>query len=84
MPRVRQKRNEYLAADLRKAILKAGIDSGLNNPKEISIAAGIPYSTFLKRMQKPDTMTMEEIRKISCVLPVQKYMTPLLFGGDNH
>lgn len=81
MPRVRQKRNEYLAEDLRKAILKAGIDAGLKNPKEISLAVGIPYTTFLKRLQKPDTMSMSEVRAIACVLPIEKYMRPLLFGG---
>ena len=81
MPRVRQKRNEYLADDLRKAILKAGIDAGLNNTKEISIAVGIPYTTFLKRMQKPDTMTIAEARAIASTIPVEKYMRPLIFGG---
>ena len=83
MPRVRVKRNEYLAEDLRKAILKAGIDAGLTSMMQIASAVGIPYTTMQRRMAHIDTLNMMEIRQICEVLPLEKYFTPLLFGGKS-
>lgn len=81
MPRVKQKRDVYLAEDLRKAILKSGIDCGLKNQKQIADAAGIPYTTFLLRMEKPDTMTLMEVRQLAKLLPtIERYAAPLIFG----
>lgn len=64
MPRIRQKEHEYRAADFRRAVEHGCIDRGLDSKKALAEAAGIPYATLWKRLQDPDGMTVDELRRV--------------------
>lgn len=64
MPRIRQKEQQYADEDFRKEVrIKQGAYD-LMSQQALADATGIPRPTLRKRMLEPQTMTVEEFRKL--------------------
>lgn len=80
MPRIRQNREKDAKKDLAKAFEIGIVNSIFQNRKELfeSTGAGGSYSTLNRRLNHPETFTLEELRKLLPVCPVgdaiQKYL----------
>lgn len=61
MPRIQQKKNEYLMADFTKEVRRAGFSMGLNTLAQIAEHTGLNYDTLRGRMQKPETFKLPEV-----------------------
>lgn len=70
MPRIRQNEAEYRKADFMEAIRKAQAKANKMRMKTVAEDAGINYSTFWKRMQNPDDITLGELRSILKSIPL--------------
>lgn len=70
MPRIRQYNEVYARKDFQKAIGRAQVDVDLTQKKMLAEASGIPYSTLWKRLDKPEEMSLSELRKLLTVLPI--------------
>ena len=70
MPRIRQYNNKYANEDFIKVIKKAQIDADITKLKQLAELVDIPYATFWRRIKDPDTLTVEQLRRIIKVLPI--------------
>lgn len=70
MPRIRQYAAEYARNDFQRAIRRAQAEADLIRKNKLAEAAGIPYSTLWKRLEHPETMTLEQLRLLISVLPI--------------
>lgn len=73
MPRIHQKAAEYRQNDFLAAIRKGQAKADIMKITDLSQAADIPYSTMYKRLQTPDKLTAEEIRKLLTAI----YISPI-------
>lgn len=64
MPKIRQKEAEYRQSDFLAAIRAGQAKADVMKITSLSEASDIPYSTMYKRLQDPDKLTAEEIRKL--------------------
>lgn len=62
-------RQELLDSEAAKMVIRAGIDQGYRSLRQISQAAGIPYSTLYKRMLHFECCTAGELNALMKVLP---------------
>lgn len=70
MPRIHQNAAVYTRKDFQKAIGRAQVDVDLTQKKMLAEASGIPYSTLWKRLDRPEEMSLSELRKLLAVLPI--------------
>ena len=64
MPRIRQKEREYADNDFRTEVRIQQGRYDLMSQQALADAAGIPRPTLRKRLLEPETMTVEEFRKL--------------------
>ena len=64
MPRIRQKEQQYADEDFRKEVRIRQGAYDLMSQQALADASGIPRPTLRKRMLEPETMTVEEFRKL--------------------
>lgn len=64
MPRIRQKEMEYAEGDFRAEVRVRQGYCDLMSQQALADAAGIPRPTLRKRLLEPQTMTVEELRKL--------------------
>lgn len=70
MPRIVQYAQRYAEADFRKEVQTRQGAHGLMSQQSLADASGIPRPTLRKRLLQPDSMTVEEFRKlVSAVHP---------------
>lgn len=62
-------RQDFNDSETAKMILKAGLDQGYRSLRQISQAAGIPYTTLYKRMKHFECSTAGELNALMKVLP---------------
>lgn len=69
MPRLRIKADEYRQEDFRKALRHAQVDNDTSR-KDLAEKVGTPYSTFCKRLNNPDELSLGELHKMVQVIPI--------------
>lgn len=65
MPRIRQNIEVYARDDLLRDIREKQGRHDMMNAMALSRASGIPYQVLLRRLQNPDDLTVEELRKLN-------------------
>lgn len=64
MPRIKQKAQQYADEDFRVEVRVRQGYYDLMSQQALAAAAGIPRPTLRKRLLEPETMTVEELRKL--------------------
>ena len=64
MPRIRQKEQQYAFDDFRKEVRTRQGMYDLMSQQALADASGIPRPTLRKRLLEPETMSVEELRKL--------------------
>ena len=84
MPRVNCKAAEYARSDFLRHVGKLQGYYGLTNAKALSASCGIPYSVLLRRLKDPETLTVEELRKLNNVLRFEpQELMDFIVGGKS-
>ncbi len=81
MPRLKIKADEYRKEDFRKALRHARIDNDTSR-KDLAEKVGTPYSTFCKRMNNPDELSLGELHKMVQVIPLDPEALLRFVGYD--
>lgn len=68
MPRIRQNTATYAREDLLRDIREKQGRHEMMNVRALSQASGIPYQILLRRLQNPDDLTIEELRKLNIAI----------------
>jgi predicted transcriptional regulator len=80
MSRPRQNPEAIRKDRFRAAVGHGQVDAGLMSKKDLAEAAGIPYTTLWKRLEDPDKMTVEELKKLLSAVHIDPGAVLLLVG----
>lgn len=81
MPRIRIKADEYRQEDFRKALRHARADNDTSR-KDLAEQVGTPYSTFCKRLNNPDELSLGELHKMVLAMPIDPEALLKFVGYD--
>ena len=70
MPRIKQNNDVYMRNDFIAAVHTGQGIAGVLQKKELAEASGIPYSTLRKRLEKPEDLSIDELRKLIYAIPL--------------
>lgn len=82
MSRIRIKADEYRQEDFRKALRHAQADNDTSR-KDLAEQVGTKYSTFCKRLNNPDELSLGEVHKMVRVIPIDPEALLKFVGYDN-
>lgn len=79
MPKIKQMQDKYADESLIREIRTRQGAVDLMNNRALADACGIPYQTLLRRLQRPEDLTLGESRKlVSTIKPAPEVMLKVL------
>lgn len=82
MPKVRIKADTYRQEDFQKALRHALAENDTSR-KSLAEQVGTAYSTFCKRMKKPDELSLGELQKMLMVIHIDPGALLKFVGYDS-
>lgn len=82
MPRIRQNAQRYASEDFLREIRQKQGFHNLMSQRALSGACGIPRSTLSARLASPETLTVEDLRKLVGTIAPDPLIVLALLGYD--
>ena len=83
MPRLRQNAERYAREDFQTEIRKKQGEHDLMSVRALARALGIPATTLGPKLEEPDKLKVEDLRKLVAVLALDPLAVLALLGYDN-